>query len=157
MRFVLPFFLLFFAALAQQPDALEPEELQAGETVHHAYNQRMRAFICYGENTVYVSGHSNVIIILGACKSVVVNGSHNRIRIDGPCQSLVLNGDRNGVDVQAADAVSLNGNLNHCRWRAGISEPKPKPKAHGRNNLLERYEKKANSAPWGFYAAPPTR
>jgi hypothetical protein len=154
MRILLPFFLILLSLAAQQPDAIEPEELKAGETVHLSYNQQVRAFVCYGDNTIYVSGNSNVVIILGPCKLVIVNGNYNRVRIDGPCESLVLNGDRNGVDVQAAETLRLNGNLNHCRWRAGIREPQPTREEFGRQNLLERYAQKPNAPPWGFYAPP---
>ncbi|MFT5126936.1 MAG: hypothetical protein ACI8W8_000534 [Rhodothermales bacterium] len=157
MRIALPFFLLLLSAVAQQPGELEPEDLKSGETLQLSYSNQMRAVVCYGDNTVYVHGSYNVVIILGGCRSVVINGNHNRVRIDGPCESLVLNGNRNGVDVQAAEMVRLSGNLNHCRWRSGLSQPQPKGEGHGKQNLMERYAKKPNAPPWGFYIAPPQR
>jgi hypothetical protein len=146
--------LLLFSANAQQPDALEPEELEGGASINISHDYRMHAFVCYGGNSIHISGSGNVIVIFGACDTLIVSGSANRVRVDGPCPELILNGDRNGVDVQSADRIRANGNLNHCRWRVGFSKPEPEVDAHGQRNRVERWTRNPNAPPWGFYLAP---
>lgn len=150
--------LLFFLAslvFAQAPRTPEPEELAGGAELTITHNSRMRTIVCMGNNSISITGHGNVIVVMGACDSLTVSGSGNMVRVDGPCPNVMLNGNRNGVDVQSADSIKANGNQNHCRWRVGYSNPEPEVTAFGLRNVIQRWKREeAGAPPWGFYVAP---
>ncbi len=82
-----------------------------------------------------VSGHRNVVTLIGTCDNVSVTGDNDEVSI-GDTARLSVPGDYNTLTVQRVDSIRLDGHHNHLRIQSGMTRPQPTISDKGEGNVI---------------------